>query len=102
MDFAHFLADAVARQTAPTPFADAVAAFEQGLMRAAAQVAGSEVPVWARILQVFPDCSERDLRAAFRRRAFETHPDRPGGSQAAFLEAQRALTMGLAVLARRT
>jgi hypothetical protein len=101
MDFARILADAVARQGAPTPFADAVAAFEQGVARAAvaAEVhAAREVPVWARILHVSPSCSERELRAAFRRRAFETHPDRDGGSAAAFLEAQRALSAGLAAL----
>jgi hypothetical protein len=98
VDFARILADAVARQGAPTPFADAVAAFEQGILRAALHVA-REAPVWARVLHVAPDCSERELRAAFRRRAFETHPDRPGGSEIAFLEAQRALAAGLAALA---
>jgi len=108
MDFARILANAVARQGAPTPFADAVAAFEQGVARAAIAAEAREarearevrqVPVWARVLRVSPSCSERELRAAFRRRAFETHPDRDGGSAAAFLEAQNALSDGLAALA---
>ncbi len=99
MDFARILADAVARQGAPTPFADAVAAFEQGVTRAAVAAAAREVPMWAHVLHVSPSCSERELRAAFRRRAFETHPDRARGSAGAFLEAQRALADGLAALA---
>lgn len=99
MDFASILAAAVARQGSPTPFADAVAAFELGMTQAALQDA--EVPMWARVLHVAEACSERELRAAFRRRAFETHPDRPGGSPAAFLEAQRALTEGLVAVAQQ-
>jgi hypothetical protein len=99
VDFARLLADAVARQGAPTPFADTVAAFELGMTQAALRTV--EVPMWARVLRVTAACSERELRAAFRRRAFQTHPDRPGGSPAAFLEAQRALAEGLAAVTMR-
>jgi hypothetical protein len=60
MDFARILADAVARQGAPTPFADAVAAFEQGIARAALYET-REVPVWARVLHVSASCSEGAL-----------------------------------------
>jgi exonuclease VII large subunit len=96
MDFASILADAVARQGAPTPFADAVAAFEQHVARVA--ITAAEAPAWARVLRVTLPCTEQELRAAFRRRAFETHPDRASGSHAAFLRTKTALDEGLQTL----
>ena len=97
MDFASILADAVARQGAPTPFADAVAAFELDVARAT--MGRVEAPAWARVLGVAGPCTEQELRAAFRRRAFETHPDRAGGSHAAFLRTKSALDEGLDAIA---
>ena len=89
MDFARILAEAVARQSAPNHFADAVAAFEQDVARAA--MAAPEVPAWARTLGVALPCTEHELRVAFRRRAFETHrgrlgPGNPASDAAYFLE----------------
>jgi curved DNA-binding protein CbpA len=37
-----------------------------------------------------------DVKRAFRQLAFATHPDRPGGSHAAFLRAQSLLDEALA------
>ena len=38
----------------------------------------------ARLLGVAPNASARHIQAAFRKKALETHPDRKGGSTAAF------------------
>jgi hypothetical protein len=65
-------------------------------------------PAWASALGTPFPCSERELRTAFKRRAFATHPDRTGASAEPFLEAQVALEAGLrelgacAARARRT
>jgi hypothetical protein len=58
-------------------------------------------PSWARTLGAPFPCSERELRAAFKRRAFATHPDRTGGSAHAFREAREALDAGLRELGAR-
>ena len=44
----------------------------------------------ARLLGVAPRASARDIQAAFRKKALETHPDRKGGSAAQFLAARDA------------
>lgn len=47
------------------------------------------------ILRISPTASSEEIRLAYRRRAYETHPDRPTGSHQAFIEVQaayRALT----------
>jgi hypothetical protein len=59
-----------------------------------------DVPGWAAALDVSYPCSETQIRRAFRRRAFETHPDR-GGSHEAFLAVRRAHDEALAALARQ-
>lgn len=47
-------------------------------------------PAWARTLGLDDDaCTAEDVRRAFRRRAFETHPDR-GGAVEAFVAVKRA------------
>ncbi len=99
MDFADLLAEEIAREGAATPFADAVAAFERGMAYESIRCAVIPLPEWAALLGVAPRCSETELRSAFRRRAFETHPDRTGGSSAAFLRARRAFEEGLSALA---
>ena len=55
-------------------------------------------PAWAEALCVELPCSEDGLKQAFRRRAFETHPDRPGGSHEAFLAVRAAQEEGLAAI----
>jgi hypothetical protein len=52
-------------------------------------------PAWAVELDVELPCNAQAVRRAFRRRALETHPDRPGGSHDAFLRAAQALDEGL-------
>jgi hypothetical protein len=65
----------------------------------ASLAAADERPRWARVLGVRVDCDEEQVRQAYRRRAFETHPDRPGGSHEAFLAVRRAHEEAVAVLA---
>lgn len=55
-------------------------------------------PVWARTLRVSLPCTEGSLKQAFKRVAFETHPDRPGGSHEAFLAVRAAHDEGLAAV----
>ncbi len=50
-----------------------------------------ERPGWASELGVDLPCTVEDVKRAFRRRAFETHPDRRGGSHQAFLRVQGLL-----------
>ena len=50
---------------------------------------------WWETLQVEPAASADEIRAAYKRRALETHPDR-GGSPAAFQQVTEALAQGLA------
>lgn len=57
---------------------------------AASFARADERPSWARVLGLPAECDEAAVRTAYRRRAFETHPDRPGGSHEAFLAVRRA------------
>ncbi len=56
-------------------------------------------PSWAMTIGVPFPCTETELKRSFRKRAFETHPDRPGGSHEAFLSVSRALDEGVKALA---
>ncbi len=51
-------------------------------------------PAWAKTLGVSAECSEEELKRAYRRRALEVHPDR-GGSAEDFAHVQRAFERGL-------
>jgi hypothetical protein len=53
---------------------------------------------WAGELGLTLPCDIDAVKHAFRRLAFRTHPDRPGGSHAAFLRAQELLEEALAWL----
>jgi hypothetical protein len=50
---------------------------------------------WAEELGVELPCDIDAAKRAFRRLAFQTHPDRPGGSHQAFLHAQKLLEEAL-------
>ena len=85
----------------PSPFADALRAFEQSLDSArltAATVQSEGASGWVAALGLTLPCTIEDVKRAFRRLAFQTHPDRPGGSHDAFLEAQALLHRALADL----
>jgi hypothetical protein len=56
-------------------------------------------PAWAMTIGVHFPCTEIELKRSFRQRAFETHPDRPGGSHEAFLDVSRALEEGVRAIA---
>jgi hypothetical protein len=60
--------------------------------------AADERPSWARVLGLRADCTEEQVKRAYRVRAFDTHPDRPGGSHEAFLAVRRAHDEALAAL----
>jgi hypothetical protein len=47
-----------------------------------------------------PPYSLEEAKRAFRRLAFKTHPDRPGGSRADFLQAQASLREAIAAIER--
>jgi len=107
MTFAEHLEAAMAAQPSPpptTPFADTLRSFEDALgpgwTDVAAQARESGLPAWAAVLGVVPPCSLREVKCAFRRLALQTHPDRPGGSHDAFLEAQRVLQEAIEALER--
>jgi hypothetical protein len=53
---------------------------------------------WAIELGVERPCSLKDITRAFRRLAFRTHPDRPGGSHESFLHAKAVFAEALAAL----
>ena len=106
--FADMLADALsetAEKTRPapeSPFAQSVRAVESRVASATIASMQPDVPAWARTLNVSPFAAESDLKKAFKRRAFETHPDR-GGSPTLFIAAKRALDEALSsVLALTT
>jgi len=68
-------------------------------MLALATALAIDVPLWARTLGCSYPCTKEQLKRSFRQRAFETHPDRPGGSHEAFLAVTRAFEEGLLALA---
>ena len=49
---------------------------------------------WHEVLQCAADSRPDEIRAAYRKRALEAHPDR-GGSESQFREVQQALNVGL-------
>jgi hypothetical protein len=51
---------------------------------------GAESQLWWKVLGVEPTASEDQIQAAYRKRAVEFHPDRPGGSAAAMAELNAA------------
>lgn len=81
-----------ADEPAPPPsprFADAIADFEtQVAVLSVEKVVTAPAFPWAAELGVTLPCSAAELKRAFRKRAFETHPDRPGGSHEEFLRVQ--------------
>jgi len=97
--FEQFLEAALREAGSPepsrAPFAEAALAFERQL---GALPAGTRRPAWAVELDIDLPCAPEAARKAFRRRALETHPDRPGGSHEAFLRSQRALDQALSAL----
>jgi DnaJ-domain-containing protein 1 len=50
---------------------------------------------WYDVLEVSPKASPEVIKASFRAKAAQTHPDAPGGSTAAFEEAKRAYDQGM-------
>jgi hypothetical protein len=85
---------------AATPFEDAVAAFDARVASSLTEPAGGLTrEAWAVELGVAWPCTAAELRRAFRRRAFETHPDRAGGSNEAFIRVQSLLKQGAAAVA---
>ncbi|MCF1502151.1 J domain-containing protein [Afifella sp. H1R] len=50
----------------------------------------AESAKWWRILGVKEDATEAEIKAAYRHKAAELHPDRPGGSETAMAELNRA------------
>lgn len=95
--FEHHLQEALAEQDRHAPGARTAGPGRSLEEELRALTLGPRRPRWAAELDVDPSCGVDGLRRAFRRRALETHPDRPGGSHEAFLRCQRALEEGLAV-----
>lgn len=56
---------------------------------------------WWETLEVEPSADEEEIRAAYKRRAMETHPDK-GGAPEAFHAVQEALRQGLAATGGRS
>ena len=50
---------------------------------------------WYDALEVSPNASPAVIKASFRAKAAQTHPDAPGGSTAAFREVKRAYDQGM-------
>lgn len=105
--FAEVLADALRNSPSPEPRESPGPAFDAFAWTASHNVAVSvavreDAPAWARTLGVSFPCTSDELRRAFRKRAFETHPDRAGGSSDAFVAVRTALDEGLVALSART
>ena len=54
---------------------------------------------WYDVLEVSPNASPEVIKASFRAKAANTHPDAPGGSTAAFQEVKRAYDQGIEAVA---
>ena len=52
---------------------------------------------WYDVLEVSPNASPEVIKASFRAKAAQTHPDAAGGSTAAFQEVKRAYDQGMAL-----
>jgi len=53
---------------------------------------------WERTLGLTFPCTHEEVRRSFKRRALDTHPDRPGGSHEAFLAVRAARDEALSAL----
>jgi DnaJ-domain-containing protein 1 len=54
---------------------------------------------WYDVLELSPNASLEVIKASFRAKAAQTHPDAPGGSTAAFQEVKRAYDQGMETVA---
>lgn len=70
-------------------------AFQRAIDALPLQRSSGRRPSWAVELDLDLPCDAQSARRAFRRRALETHPDRPGGSHEAFLRSVQALDEAL-------
>lgn len=61
----------------------------------------AESALWWKVLRVEQTATEAEIQAAYRRRAAEVHPDRPGGSAAAMAEVNSARDEALRVARSR-
>ena len=105
-EFAEFLASALEGQ-AETPrdssYERSLRTFEVAVAALLPAVRHPAVlPRWAIELGVDLPCTVDEVRRAFRRRAFDTHPDREGGSHEAFLAVQTCLEEALASVGARS
>lgn len=50
----------------------------------------AESALWWKVLRVEPTATEAEIQSAYRKRAAEVHPDRPGGSAVAMAEVNAA------------
>ena len=58
-----------------------------------------EAPACLRMLSLDLSCTLDDVKRSFRKLALETHPDRPGGSHAAFMRARDAFEQAVRFVA---
>lgn len=61
----------------------------------------AESALWWKVLRVEQTATEAEIQAAYRKRAAEVHPDRPGGSAAAMAEVNAARDEALRVARSR-
>jgi hypothetical protein len=97
--FADLLQAALAGPAEPrpeTPFERSLRMFEGTLATLAGADGLVSAAPWTRELGIDLPCTVADVKRAFRRLAFATHPDRPGGSHEAFVRAQALLDQALA------
>jgi hypothetical protein len=96
--FAELLEEALTRQPEPLAemrFEGSLRAFEHALASFASVDGLPASASWPGELGVEPRCTVDDVKRAFRRLAFATHPDRPGGSHVAFIRARALLDEAL-------
>jgi hypothetical protein len=82
---------------AESPFKRSLRMFEGALAALESADGFALAAPLARELGIELPCTVADVKRAFRRLAFATHPDRQGGSHAAFLRAQALLDEALAL-----